>query len=98
MRYALNRGEGFVLITGKPGTGKTTLIEDLLAGLDDAPITGARLRDEAGYAFRSAARRHEGGGSTEVDTGLHHDLRWAGPATLDTPDGVDHLAHQDHRL
>ncbi len=43
MRYALNRGEGFVLITGKPGTGKTTLIEDLLAGLHDAPVTVARL-------------------------------------------------------
>jgi len=31
MQYALHRGEGFVMVTGKPGTGKTTLINDLIA-------------------------------------------------------------------
>jgi general secretion pathway protein A len=33
MRYALHRGEGFVMVTGRPGTGKTTLINDLTADL-----------------------------------------------------------------
>lgn len=28
--FALNRGEGFLLMTGKPGTGKSTLIQEIL--------------------------------------------------------------------
>ena len=43
MRYAMHRGEGFVMITGAPGTGKTTLIDDLLAGTRDAGYRIARL-------------------------------------------------------
>ena len=43
MRYAMHRGEGFVMITGAPGTGKTTLIDDLLAGTGDAGYRIARL-------------------------------------------------------
>lgn len=31
MLYGLQRSEGFVMVTGRPGTGKTTLVEDLLA-------------------------------------------------------------------
>lgn len=31
MEYALDAAEGFVMVTGKPGMGKTTLINDLLA-------------------------------------------------------------------
>ena len=30
LTYALHRAEGFVMVTGRPGTGKTTLISDLL--------------------------------------------------------------------
>jgi type II secretory pathway predicted ATPase ExeA len=33
VQYALLRAEGFVMITGGPGTGKTTLIHDLMADL-----------------------------------------------------------------
>ena len=33
VQYALYRAEGFVMITGRPGTGKTTLAEDLMASL-----------------------------------------------------------------
>jgi len=43
MRYAMHRGEGFVMITGAPGTGKTTLIDDLLAGVRESEFSIARL-------------------------------------------------------
>jgi len=43
MRYALHRNEGFVMITGAPGTGKTTLIDDLLAGIDQSEFSIGRL-------------------------------------------------------
>lgn len=33
MEYGVQRAEGFVMVTGRPGTGKTTLIYDLLADL-----------------------------------------------------------------
>ncbi|MDN5870541.1 MAG: AAA family ATPase [Nitrococcus sp.] len=33
MEYGVHRAEGFVMVTGRPGTGKTTLIYDLLANL-----------------------------------------------------------------
>lgn len=33
MQYALQRKEGFVMVTGRPGTGKTTLINDITARL-----------------------------------------------------------------
>ena len=39
MQYALRRGHGFLVVTGTPGTGKTTLIEDVCAQIDDARIT-----------------------------------------------------------
>jgi general secretion pathway protein A len=33
VQYALYRAEGFVMITGRPGTGKATLVGDLMASL-----------------------------------------------------------------
>lgn len=35
LAYALEQGEGFVLITGQPGSGKTTLIRDVISELDE---------------------------------------------------------------
>ena len=48
LEYALLQGEGFIAITGRPGTGKTTLISDLRDGLDRsrtlvATLTSAQL-------------------------------------------------------
>lgn len=34
MQFALSRGEGFLLVTGMPGTGKTTLVKELLHDLE----------------------------------------------------------------
>lgn len=34
LAYALQQGEGFVMITGQPGSGKTTLLRDVISELD----------------------------------------------------------------
>lgn len=43
MTYAFRRAEGFVMITGKPGTGKTTLIGDLVDDLSRERVNVAYL-------------------------------------------------------
>jgi len=39
LKYAINEGEGIVVITGAPGTGKTTLIASLIAELDSTQVS-----------------------------------------------------------
>lgn len=46
LKYATTEGEGFVVITGAPGTGKTTLIGALLAELDKTRVKVATLANE----------------------------------------------------
>lgn len=43
MQYAFQRAEGFVMITGKPGTGKTTLVSDLVESLPADKVNVAML-------------------------------------------------------
>ena len=43
LQYGLNQGEGFIVITGEVGAGKTTLIGYLLAQLDPAQYLVAKL-------------------------------------------------------
>lgn len=43
MAYAFTQAEGFVMITGRPGTGKTTLIGELIESLSDDSVTTANL-------------------------------------------------------
>lgn len=43
MAYAFMRAEGFVMVTGRPGTGKTTLIGDLVESLADENVIVANL-------------------------------------------------------
>jgi putative secretion ATPase (PEP-CTERM system associated) len=43
MAYAFKRSEGFVMITGRPGTGKTTLIGELVESLSGGNVFVANL-------------------------------------------------------
>ena len=41
--YGVMRGEGFIVITGEVGAGKTTIVRDLLESLDDGSVVAAHL-------------------------------------------------------
>lgn len=43
LEFAIRRGEGFITITGAPGTGKTTLINEIVASIGDASVLLATL-------------------------------------------------------
>jgi type II secretory pathway predicted ATPase ExeA len=61
MLHALQRAEGFIMITGRPGTGKTTLVSDLVSTLRadqiavakivSAQLTANDLLDLVAYSF-----------------------------------------------
>lgn len=58
MQYALQAAEGFVVVTGQPGMGKTTLINDLLSDYGPRDYTIATLVNtmlEANEVLRSTA-------------------------------------------
>ncbi len=43
MEYAVYRAEGFVMVTGAPGSGKTTLVQDLFGGLDRQNLLAVKI-------------------------------------------------------
>jgi putative secretion ATPase (PEP-CTERM system associated) len=43
LRYGLRQGEGFIVITGGIGTGKTTLVSNLFNEMDDESVVAAQL-------------------------------------------------------
>lgn len=43
IQYALRRAEGFVMVTGRPGTGKTTLVNEVLDSLSRTEVVVATL-------------------------------------------------------
>jgi general secretion pathway protein A len=43
LQYGLDQGEGFIVITGPIGTGKTTIARNLLASINDENIVAAQL-------------------------------------------------------
>ena len=61
MRYALDKGDGVLVVSGRSGTGKTTLVQDFLAGMasDDvvtATVVSTHLQEDdvlrmVAYAF-----------------------------------------------
>ena len=43
LRYGLHQGQGFVVVTGRPGTGKSTLVQTLFSELTDKQLIVASL-------------------------------------------------------
>ena len=43
LEYALAQGEGFVMVTGRPGTGKTLLLETFLKEIDTSNVVARRI-------------------------------------------------------
>jgi len=69
MAYAFRRSEGFVMITGRPGTGKTTLVGELIDGLSRDNVFVANLvctQLQADDLLKSVAYSF-GIGSTNLD-------------------------------
>lgn len=77
MQYALHRGEGFVMVTGQPGTGKTTLINDLTASVSDGLAVFANISStqlEADDLLRMVAYTFGLDGKTTIKSSLLQDL------------------------
>ena len=77
MQYALHRGEGFVMVTGQPGTGKTTLITDLTSTMSDGQAVFANISStqlEADDLLRMVAYTFGLDGKTEIKSTLLQDL------------------------
>lgn len=55
LRYGLDRMEGFVVLTGDPGTGKTMLVNRMLAGLDEDRIAVA-MQGSSGFGVQDLLR------------------------------------------
>lgn len=43
LAYALQQSEGFVMITGQPGSGKTTLVRDVISEIDETKFNALNL-------------------------------------------------------
>ncbi len=77
MQYALHRGEGFVMVTGQPGTGKTALITDLTSTMSDGHAVFANISStqlEADDLLRMVAYTFGLDGKTEIKSTLLQDL------------------------
>ena len=73
LRYGLTQGEGFIVITGGVGTGKTTLVRSLFADLAKENIVAAQLvttnlkpEDTVRMVAASFGLAHEGTGKAQV--------------------------------
>ncbi|MCU0729710.1 MAG: AAA family ATPase, partial [Sphingopyxis sp.] len=100
--YGLAQGEGFIVITGEVGSGKTTLVGHVMASIDPMRLTAARLvstqvadadllrlvADAFGVAIPSPAKSDA---LAAIEQFLHEEAR-AGRRTLLIVDEAQNLA------
>lgn len=100
--YGLAQGEGFIVITGEVGSGKTTLVGHVMESVDPARLTAARLvstqiadadllrlvADAFGIAIASPAKSDA---LAAIETFLHEEAR-AGRRVLLIVDEAQNLA------
>lgn len=100
--YGLAQGEGFIVITGEVGSGKTTLVGHVMESIDPARLTAARLvstqvadadllrlvADAFGVAIASPAKSDA---LAAIETFLHEEAR-AGRRVLLIVDEAQNLA------
>jgi len=111
LEYAIYQGEGFIAITGAPGTGKTTLISEILAGLDTEKVRVATLNStrlesrDLLYMVASAFDLHPKDVSKanlliEIESSLVHKIRTGQRAILivDEAQGLSTAALEELRL
>jgi type II secretory pathway predicted ATPase ExeA len=79
--YGLSKGEGFVVVTGEVGAGKTTLVQYMLDRLDTDQITVAKLNTSQlaaesliRYVARDFGCRPEGGDKSDALASLRERL------------------------
>lgn len=78
MHYALYRGEGFVVVTGHPGTGKSTLISDLTSEFSGGTVLFTSLNCtqlQADDLIRLIALNFDLDGTTEYKSLMLHNLK-----------------------
>lgn len=78
MQYALYRGEGFVMVTGHPGTGKSTLISDLISEFDGGKVMFTHLsctQVKGDDLIRLIALNFDLDGATEYKSLILHNLK-----------------------
>lgn len=78
MQYALYRGEGFVMVTGHPGTGKSTLISDLTSEFDGGKVMFTSLsctQVKGDDLIRLIALNFDLDGATEYKSLILHSLK-----------------------
>ncbi|NHN36738.1 AAA family ATPase [Pseudomaricurvus alcaniphilus] len=78
MQYALYRGEGFVMVTGHPGTGKSTLISDLTSEFDGGKVMFTSLsctQVKGDDLIRLIALNFNLDGATEYKSLILHNLK-----------------------
>jgi type II secretory pathway predicted ATPase ExeA len=104
LRYALKRGEGIVVVTGAPGSGKTTLAHRLLNEVDEKKVfavslvaddlSPSELLLKVGYAMGLSVEGKDRAMMTMMIEQHLHEMRQAGRRVLLLIDEAQSLSHQ----